>query len=126
MTLPQTALALYEEGAVILSGMVFGLIMLVPLVLLITLVVVVLTIRTRRRSSHLASLGHVIFILSPWSMVEVFVIGVIVSLVKLAAMATVTLGISFWAYVSFAVCFTAAFASLDRHDVWDAIEDLTP
>ena len=55
-------------------------------------------------------------------MVEVFVIGVIVSLVKLASLATVVLGISFWAYVGFSICLTAAMTSLDRAYVWDEIE----
>jgi paraquat-inducible protein A len=63
--------------------------------------------------------------LSPWSMVEVFVIGVLVSLVKIAAMATVILGVSFWAYVGFAVCFTATLSNLDRLQMWREIEACT-
>ncbi len=57
-------------------------------------------------------------------MVEVFTIGVIVSLVKIAAMATVVLGISFWAYVAFSILFTFAVASLDRFQCWEMIEKL--
>ena len=59
-----------------------------------------------------------------WSMVEVFIIGVIVSLVKIAAMATVVVGASFWAYAAFAICFTAAVANLDRYQCWERIEAL--
>jgi paraquat-inducible protein A len=59
-------------------------------------------------------------------MVEVFVIGVLVSLVKIGAMATVVLGISFWAYVGFAVCFTASLSSLDRLQMWREIEACVP
>ena len=66
--------------------------------------------------------GRFIFGVSAWSMVEVFVIGVIVSLVKLASMASVVLGISFWAYALFALSLTATLSSLDRAFVWDAIE----
>jgi paraquat-inducible protein A len=55
-------------------------------------------------------------------MVEVFVIGVLVSLVKIGAMATVILGISFWSYVGFAICFTATLSSLDRFQMWREIE----
>jgi paraquat-inducible protein A len=54
----------------------------------------------------------------------VFIIGVIVSLVKIAAMATIELGISFWAYVGFAICFTLAIANLDRFQCWERIEAL--
>jgi paraquat-inducible protein A len=49
---------------------------------------------------------------------------VIVSLVKIAAMATVVLGISFWAYAAFSILFTFAVASLDRYQCWQLIEEL--
>jgi paraquat-inducible protein A len=57
-------------------------------------------------------------------MVEVFCIGVIVSLVKLSDMAKVTLGISFWAYLAFSVLFLMAFSGLDRLTVWNRIDRL--
>lgn len=64
------------------------------------------------------------FILTPWSMVEVFLIGVLVSLIKIAAMAEVILGISFWAYIAFSVCLTATLANIDRHQLWDWLEEV--
>ena len=64
------------------------------------------------------------FSLNNWAMVEVFVVGVIVSLVKIAKLATVVLGLSFWAYIACALCLTAAFSGLDRLQVWQAIEEL--
>ena len=57
-------------------------------------------------------------------MVEVFIIAVIVALVKIAAMATVVIGISFWAYAAFTVCFTLAVSNLDRYQCWERIEAL--
>jgi len=79
-------------------------------------------IRRRLRAPWLVPAGRLLFWLSPWSMVEVFIIGVLVSLVKIAALASVVLGISFWAYVGFAVCFTASLSSLDRLQIWREIE----
>jgi paraquat-inducible protein A len=58
-------------------------------------------------------------------MVEVFVIGVLVSLVKIGAMATVIRGISFWAYVMFAICFIATLTNIDRVQLWERIEELS-
>jgi paraquat-inducible protein A len=57
-------------------------------------------------------------------MVEVFIIAVIVSLVKIASLATVVLGISFWAYAAFSICFTLALVTLDRYQCWEMIEAL--
>ncbi len=98
----------------------------IPALMIGALVALLIPLRSGRRSAWLVPSGRFLFFLSPWSMVEVFVIGVIVSLVKIAAMATVILGISFWAYVAFAVCFTATFTNLDRLQLWERIEELAP
>lgn len=58
-----------------------------------------------------------------WNMVEVFLLGVLVSLLKLGSLATLTLGTSFWAFVGVIVCLTAALATLDQHEFWARLED---
>jgi paraquat-inducible protein A len=60
--------------------------------------------------------------LDHWVMVEVFAIGVIVSLVKIADMATLVLGLSFWTYTAFALCYVLAISTFDRLAVWSALE----
>ena len=80
---------------------------------------------TQRPYAFLPQLGRLIFILQNWSMVEVFFIGVLVSLVKIAGMATVVLDISFWAYAAFSILFTLAVSSLDRFQCWRRIEALS-
>jgi paraquat-inducible protein A len=39
-------------------------------------------------------------------------------------MATVIMGISFWAYTVFAICFLATLTNLDRVQLWERIEEL--
>jgi paraquat-inducible protein A len=125
MTLLQASQSLYQEGFRGLAVLVFGFIVLVPGAMLTTLIVLLGPVYLNRPQPYLALLGRIIYRLSPWSMAEVFIIGVIVSLVKMEGMATVVLGISFWEYVGFTLCFTAAAASLDRLEVWTAIERLS-
>ena len=57
-----------------------------------------------------------------WNMIEVFLIGVLVSLLKLMDMATVSLGVSFWAFVGLILCMTASLAAIDRRELWDRLE----
>lgn len=125
MTLPRTATELYRDGYATLAVLVLGPIVAVPALILATLVALLVPLRHRRSAPWLVAAGRCLFALGPWSMVEVFVIGVLVSLVKIGAMATVALGISFWAYVGFAVCFTASLANLDRLAMWREIEGRT-
>jgi paraquat-inducible protein A len=123
MTLPESAIELYRHGREELALLVLGFIILVPALILGALVALLVPLVAGRGAPWLVPAGRLVFALGSWSMVEVFVIGVIVSLVKLGAMATVMLGISFWSYAGFTICFLAALSGLDRAYVWDAIEE---
>ena len=59
-------------------------------------------------------------------MVEVFFFGVLVSLVKITHMATIVLGIAFWAYAAFSVSFILAISRLDTYYTWKRLEELEP
>ena len=124
-TLPQTAIQLWRNGMPDLAFLVAAFIILIPAAVLILNVVLVGALMTQRPYAFLPQLGRLIFTLQNWSMVEVFFIGVLVSLVKIAGMATVVLDISFWAYAAFSIVFTLAVSSLDRFQCWNRIEALS-
>lgn len=58
----------------------------------------------------------------PWNMVEVFLLGVLVSLLKLAEMATLHFGAGFWALGALMLCMASAVAGIDRNELWDRLE----
>ncbi len=122
MTLPATAADLHRDGYTALAVLVLGVIVAVPAAVLGVVLALVIPLLQRRKVPWLVPAGRLIFQLSPWSMVEVFIIGTIVSLVKIHHMATVVIGLSFWSYLGFSVCFVAMLASLDRLQVWREIE----
>jgi paraquat-inducible protein A len=122
VTLPQSALELYRNGREVLALLVLAFIIVVPAALLASLMALLVPLAAGRGAPWLVLAGRLVFSLGAWSMAEVFVIGVIVSLVKLGSMATVVLGISFWSYAAFTLCLVAALASLDRAYVWDLVE----
>ncbi len=64
------------------------------------------------------SLAH----LTPWMMADVFIIGALVSLIKIAGMAHIELGISFWAFCVFAVLLLMTTQSLDADWMWFSLE----
>jgi paraquat-inducible protein A len=53
---------------------------------------------------------------------EVYLIGVLVSLVKLAELAQIVLGVSFWSFIGLIVTETAAGVMLDHHALWQRLE----
>lgn len=125
MTLPQAALELWRNDMPDLAFLVAAFIILIPAAVLILIVILTGALIMQRPNTYLPSLGRLIFTLQRWSMVEVFFIGVLVSLAKILHMATVVLGISFWAYAAFTVLFTLALSNLDRFQCWRRIEELS-
>jgi paraquat-inducible protein A len=56
-----------------------------------------------------------------WSMMEVFMLGILVSLVKLADMAKIVPGIALWSFVLLIPVVAGATSSLDPQSVWRRI-----
>ncbi|MCW4151771.1 paraquat-inducible protein A [Halomonas sp. 18H] len=63
------------------------------------------------------SLAH----LEPWMMADVFLVGTLVSLIKIAGLADIDLGAGFWAFGVFVVLLVATSQSLDRDWLWFAL-----
>ena len=57
-----------------------------------------------------------------WSMLEVYLLGVMVAVVKLAELASIVPGVALWAFAALILISTAARASLDSRLVWKALE----
>ena len=124
MTLWQTSATLWEFGMEPMAVMVALFILFLPLAVLVLLVVLCVPLLFGWNAPWLHFTAHLLSEIHTWVMAEVFIIGVIVSLVKIAAMATVVLGLSFWAYAAFSICFTLATVTFDRYQVWEMIEAL--
>ncbi len=123
MSLPLSAWELIEAGEYVLAFLVFAPIALIPAVMLLAVVLLLVTLLAEARVPWLVPLARSLTTLGPWAMVEVFIVGVLVSLVKIGSMAHVSLGISFWAYAAFTCCFIATFATLDGWAIWRRIEE---
>ena len=124
ITLRETPGALWANGMQGVAMLVAAFIIIIPAAVLVLMMALSIPLNQDLYHPWLAPIAKSVFLAQNWSMVEVFIIGVIVALVKIAAMATVVVGASFWAYAAFAICFTAAVANLDRYQCWQRIEEL--
>ncbi|MFT6733424.1 MAG: paraquat-inducible protein A [Polaribacter sp.] len=86
----------------------------IPTILLISVIYLLIPLR----KGIYPNKGHwvlkMIYKLLPWSMVEIFLIGTLVSLVKIIGIADVQLGPSFFAFIFFTVSMTGALLHIDR------------
>lgn len=119
-----TAFALYTQGFPLLGMMVLLFILLLPALYLLILVALLLPIQLNlaRPSSARIIMGKTLSLLQPWVMSEVFLIGVLVSLIKLFSLASISLALSFWAYVIFVALFTYISGLIDVHKLWRWVE----
>jgi paraquat-inducible protein A len=58
-----------------------------------------------------------LFNLLPWTMAEIFLIGVLVSLIKILSMADIGLGLSFYAYLFFTIFMTITLLYVDKYQL---------
>ena len=60
--------------------------------------------------------------LRPWSMGEIFMVGVSVALIKIAGLATVSLGPAFWAFSGLVVISVLKDQMICRYSIWEALD----
>ncbi|WP_108482561.1 paraquat-inducible protein A [Oceaniglobus ichthyenteri] len=117
------ALAFMDGPMVILSVMVTLLIVLIP-ILRAFLVVYVLTpvVFDRAPWSRAAMAFRWAEALRPWSMAEIFVIGVAVALVKVSDLARVDFGPAFWMFAALVVVSMFQDGYMCRWSIWKSLD----
>ncbi|MDQ3200107.1 MAG: paraquat-inducible protein A [Chthoniobacterales bacterium] len=122
MHLWQSAVGLEEDGSPYLAGAISLFIELAPALLIGGLLYLVLPLLWDRRWPGAISICRAVIWARHWNMVEVFLVGVLVSLLKLGKLATLTIGTSFWAFIALIFCLTAALASIHPRELWARLE----
>ena len=92
-----------------------------PLVYIGSIMLVLWRLDKDLHSKALRSLGRLLCRIKPWLMVDVFLIGVLISLVKLMGMADIKMGLSFWAFVGYTLLLIKMISSLDRMWLWQRL-----
>lgn len=113
---------LYTQDLVMLAILVLITTVLVPLVQMVCMLYVLLPLKIGRIPAKLPQVFRFGRTLQPWSMMEVFMLGILVSVVKLAKMATIIPGIALYSFLALIFVLAAMAASLDPHLVWEKWE----
>lgn len=125
-TLPALPGALGDYGSWELSLVVLGTTILTPLAVLCLTVAVLAGLRQRDMPGWVPQAMRWRERLAPWSMVEVFLLGVFVAYTRLVALAAVGVGPALWALGGLMLVMVALDALLDRASLWEAITQRLP
>lgn len=114
--------ALWHEGMPMVAAWVLLTTVLVPLLQLIVLMWMVLPLRFGRRPPAFTVLCRALQIARPWAMVEVFILGILVALVKLAHLADVLPGAAAWCFGGLMLVLPSLNAVIGERELWSAWE----
>jgi paraquat-inducible protein A len=117
-TLYHTVRTLYDEDMQPLAALVFATTILMPALELGAMAYLLVPLKLGFAPPHFALVFRVLQAVGPWGMVEVLMLGVLVSLVKLAHLAAVVTGIALWAIAALMLLYAAIAATFDPRELW--------
>ena len=114
---------LYLQDMQGVAVLVFITTVLAPLAQLLALVYILLPLKLNRRAPGMFRVFRWLHTIEPWSMMEVFMLGILVSVVKLAKMAQIIPGVASFCFMALIFVLAACMASLDPHVIWERWEE---
>jgi paraquat-inducible protein A len=121
-TLVSGVVDLYQQGRETIAVLVFFTIVLAPLCQIALFLWVLLPLHLNRVPWQLPHAFRLLRHLQPWSMMEVFIIGMLVAIVKLMGMATIVPGLALWSFVLLMFVIAGAASSFEPEAVWERVE----
>jgi paraquat-inducible protein A len=113
----------YTNGYYFVSFMVLISAVVFPLVLLTSIFIISLQLYLQRYPTYLAKLFRTYVHLEEWAMVEVFLLGIMVSIIKMAHTAEIMYHMGFFCFIGL-VLLTITIATIIDHEVfWQTIEN---
>jgi len=123
-TLFGTVRQLYDGNMTSVAALVFTTTILMPALEIAALLYLLLPLKLGRVPSGLPAVFRLVQAVRPWGMVEVFMLGTLVALTKLAHLASVVPGIALFSFGALMFLIAAAAASFDTHALWERVDEV--
>ncbi|HSB97587.1 MAG TPA: paraquat-inducible protein A [Spongiibacteraceae bacterium] len=121
-TLIGTVVVLYRDGMWLIAALVAFTTVLTPLLEIMAMLYLLLPLQLQRVTYEPSAIFRTLLQVRAWRMIEVFVIGVLVALVKLEHLAEIIPGIALWSFAALMLLLTAASAAFDPRALWARFE----
>ncbi len=123
-TLLNAVIKIYQSGYYWVAFMVFFTSILTPFAKLSVLLIVVLHIKLKRYTQLLPLLFRYYVKLDAWEMLDVYIIAMLVSVIKLFDIAAIRAGVGLYSYIGLLLTSILVTVKLDKKKIWECIEDL--
>ena len=113
-----TAWRLHEHGMTSVGILIFMTVIVVPAMQLGALLYMLVPLRLGLHPRYLAEAFRIFHHAQPWSIVEVFILGALVSLVKLTQVATVEVHAGLYCLGGYVLLLAAALSAFEPRELW--------
>ena len=113
---------LYKGGMLGLAALVLLVSIVAPSIRVLGLLAVLLCVSNGHWSRTLSRLFCALHRLRSWSMVDVYILGLLVAIVKLSQLATIVPGVALWSFAALMVTLAAAQMCLEPRAIWQHAE----
>jgi len=110
---------MWELGLLVLAASI-----LFPALKILGMLYVLVPLEMNRRPWKAAPVFRVVAQFQTWAMMDVYLLGVIVAVIKLADLATLVPGVAIYSFAALILTLAAADSALDPHAVWEKMENL--
>lgn len=119
---------LFAAGQWPIAVLVFVASVFVPLMKIVVIISLLITIETRSRAwlRERTALFHFIDFLGRWSMIDIFMISILVAIVQLGSLATIDAGLGAAYFGAVVICTMFAAITFDPRLLWDAADARDP
>jgi paraquat-inducible protein A len=114
-TLFGAVLTLWQDGMTLVAGLVFFTTILAPGIEILLMILVLAPARPEPKLLRLLQATR------PWAMIEVFMLGLLVSVQKLSHLASIEPGIALWSFAALMFVFSAFMATFNAQEMWGAV-----
>ena len=123
-TLLNAVIKIYQAGYSWVAFMVLFTSILAPFAKLSVLLIVLLHIKFKQHTKLLPRLFRYYVKLDTWEMLDVYIIAMLVSVIKLFDIAAINAGLGFFCFVGLLLTSILVTVKLDKKQIWESIEDL--
>ena len=118
-----TSKELYESGMWSVALLVLMTALVIPAIELGALLYMLVPLRLGHLPPRICFAFRIVHAVRPWGMVDVFILGALVSLVKLTQIAEVHVDAALYAVGGYILLLTAGLASFDPHALWVRVQE---
>jgi paraquat-inducible protein A len=112
---------LWQQEMQPIAALVFLTTFLIPAVEITVMIYLLLALKLGRVPAGFTVIMRILQSVNPWGMVEVFILGILVALVKLTHYGSVVPGLALWSFGILTLLLAGAASSFDVRDVWDRV-----